>query len=989
MERNKVERRSCSTVLRQGRLALILLGILGARPAIAGEPKRSSDPLEPQQSLAAMHLKDGYEIELVASEPAIASPVAIDWGPDGRLWVVEMDDYPYGIDGKGRPGGRVRVLEDSKHDGHYDKSTVFLDGITKPNGICVWRNGILVTAAPEIFYAEDATGLGRADVHKTLFTGFKPGNPQLRVNGLRWGLEGWVYCANGWSGGRPRSLTTSQTVNLDGHDIRLNIDEGLLDLQSGQSEFGRDRDDWGNWFGCDNSHPLFYFALDDDYTRRNPYAPFPDPRYQVVVPANPKVFPASKPQRRYYQGEAPGHFTSACSATIYRDELLFPGQANRHMFVCEPAYNLVNHEILNESGVGFTAERAPDERDREFLASEDQWFRPVMVRTGPDAALWVVDMYRYMIEHPDWLPAQAREELKSFYRDGEDRGRIYRVYPKGHRPGPLPRIDKLSIEQLVAAMDTSNGALRDMIQKQLAWKSDRAAIGPLRKLSVDSRNPAVRLQAIYTLEILGGLTNELITAALADPHASIRRAAVRLAEPRAKDDPKLIESAARLAIDPDPKVRLQLACTLGEWDSAPAGEALGRIAVAGTDDAYLSAAVMSSAPRHFAAIVAALTGSGHPLTEPLYGSALAMALTTDNRTAMASLLAGALDSHGSAYSAMQFEAIGRFLAELSPRQTSVARLSEKDDELSKRLGSLPELFAAARKIAADREQLPDFRAAAAGLLGQEPIRAAEDVQLLAALLAPQVPPEVQGAAVGALGRIDDPGVPQLMMNDWPAHSPQVRLAVVDRLVQRGPWAVQLLEAIRSRVVSRNDLDAAHRQRLLEHASDKVKSLAREVLGAPPDASRERVVEQYQPALSLEGDIQRGAKIFAQNCAVCHHKGNFGADIGPNLNSVMGWRGDALLVAILDPSRQVEPGYLAYTVTLNDGDAVYGLITSESGNSLAMKGLDGKPRTLLRGQIKSVVCTNRSLMPDGFESALDKQAIADVIRFLQSSTPQEK
>lgn len=966
----------------------LLLPIGAVRFASAAVAGRSSDPLDPRQSLATIHLKEGYEIELVASEPQITSPVAIDWGADGRLWVVEMDDYPYGMDGQGRPGGRVRVLEDTRHEGHFDKSAVFLDGIMKPNGICVWRNGVLVTAAPEIFYAEDATGLGRADVHKTLFTGFKPGNPQLRVNGLRWGLDGWVYCANGWSGGKPRSLATGRSVDLSGHDIRLDIDRGLLDLQSGQSEFGRDRDDWGNWFGCDNSHPLFHFALDDDYTRRNPNVPFPDPRYQVVVPANPKVFPVSKPQKRYYEGEARGHFTSACSATIYRDEPVFPGEVDRHMFVCEPAYNLVNHEVLHENGVSFAADRAADEQDREFLASEDQWFRPVMVRTGPDGALWVVDMYRYMIEHPDWLPAHAREELKNFYRDGEDRGRIYRIYPKGHRPGPLPRIDRMSTEQLVAAMDCTNGTLRDMIQKQLVWKNDRVAIDPLKKLA-HSSNPAVRLQAMYTLELLGGLTNDMIAAALSDPIAPIRRAAVRLAEPRAKDDPKLMESALKLADDPDPRVRLQLACSLGAWESAAAGEALGRIAVAGADDAYLSAAVMSSAPRHFEAIVRALTQSERPLAEPLFGSALMMALGTDNRAAMASLLTPALEPHGGQYSSAQFAAIGRFLSELSPRRTSVQKLCEKEDELSSRLGRLPEVFAAARGVAMDQDKPADLRAAAAGLLGREPARLAEDMRSLAALLAPQVPPEVQGAAVSALGRLDDPRVPDLMVHDWSGHSPQVRLAVVDRLVQRDPWAAQLLEAIRSGGVSRNDLDAAHRQRLLEHASDQVKSLARQVLGAPPDTSRERVVEQYQPALSLEGDVQRGAKIFVQNCAVCHHKGDFGADIGPNLDSVTAWRGDALLVAILDPSRQVEPGYLAYTVTLNDGDAVYGLITSETGNSLTMKGLDGKPRTLLRGQIKAVACTNRSLMPDGFEAALDKQAIADVIRFLQSSTSPEK
>jgi len=165
--------------------------------------QRSSEPKTPAQAIAALHLKEGFEAEIVAAEPLVQSPVAIDWGPDGRLWVAEMADYPYGIDGKGKPGGRIRVLESSRHDGVYDKSSVFLDGINMPNGLCVWRKGVIVTAAPDIFYAEDSKGDGKGDIRRVLFTGFKPGNPQLRVNGLRWGMDGWVYCANGWSGGEP------------------------------------------------------------------------------------------------------------------------------------------------------------------------------------------------------------------------------------------------------------------------------------------------------------------------------------------------------------------------------------------------------------------------------------------------------------------------------------------------------------------------------------------------------------------------------------------------------------------------------------------------------------------------------------------------------------------------------------------------------------------------------------------------------------------
>lgn len=966
-----------------GSIAIIILSAASLPLGAAEPPKRSSDPINAQASLAAMHLADGYEIELVASEPQVMSPVAIDWGPDGRLWVVEMADYPYGIDGHGKPGGRVKVLEDTHHDGHFDKATTFLDGVNMPNGISVWRDGALVTAAPDILLARDTTGAGKATDVRPLFTGFKLGNPQLRVNGLRWGLDGWLYCANGWSGGNPRPINSNKSVKLDGHDLRIQPDQGLLDIQSGQSEFGRDRDDWGNWFGCDNSHPLFYFALDDDYTRRNAHVPYPDPRLQVILPANPQVFPASRPQKRYYNDQL-GYVTSACSSTIYRDQMLFPGESNQHVFVCEPAYNLVHHEVMHEEGVGFRAGRPKGEEKREFIASEDQWFRPVMVRTGPDGALWVVDMYRYMIEHPDWLPPQGKEELKPFYRDGEDRGRIYRIFPKGRRPGPLPGIDKLSTEDLVKAMDTSNGTLRDMVQKQLVWRNDREAIEPLRKLAAGARDAAVRLQAVYTLDLLGGLTSEMIATSLHDPQPQIRRAAIQLAEPRAGEAPALVDAAIKLTGDPDAKVRVQLACTLGTWGSAQAGKALGNLASTAGDDPYLCAAVMSSAGKHFASIVNAVSHCDHPLAEPLFGQMIIMAAATDNRPALAALVAPALDSSAEGFTSLQYAAIERLLDTLASRELTIARAARDHDELGNQLAKLGQTFESAREVLKDDDKPVELRSAAAGLLGREPAEVAADLDRLSAHLTPQTPPDLQTAVVRAIAHTGDSRVPQILINNWASHSPQVRSAVIDRLTARSAWAIQLLEAIRSGAVSRNDLDAAHRQRLLEHAVNDVKSLAREVLGSPPDASRDQVVQKYQDALNLSSDAQRGQKLFLQNCAVCHHKGPIGNDIGPNLDSVIGWRGDALLVAILDPSRQVEPQYLAYTITLNDGDGVYGIITSESGSSVTLKGLDGKPRTLLRSQVKSLTCTNRSLMPDGFESALDKQAIADVIRFLQST-----
>ena len=215
--------------------------------------------------------RPGFTVELVATEPLVKDPIAFDWGADGRLWVVEMGDYPLGVDGKGKPGGGVRILEDTDGDGRYDRSTVFLDGLGFPTGVMPWRNGVIVACAPDIFYAEDRDGDGKADHREVLFTGFGEGNQQHRLNGFDLGLDGWVYGANGDSGGAIRSRKTGESTAIRGRDFRFRPDAGAFEAESGQTQFGRHRDDWGHWFGNNNPNWGWHYVLSDADLRRNPH----------------------------------------------------------------------------------------------------------------------------------------------------------------------------------------------------------------------------------------------------------------------------------------------------------------------------------------------------------------------------------------------------------------------------------------------------------------------------------------------------------------------------------------------------------------------------------------------------------------------------------------------------------------------------------------------------------------------------------------------
>jgi putative membrane-bound dehydrogenase-like protein len=1018
-----------------------------AAAAVTG--MKPTAPLSAADSAKRLHVKDGYAVDLVAAEPMVLDPVAFNWGPDGKLWVVEMADYPYGADGKMKPAGRVRYLVDTDGDGNYDKSVLFASDLNFPTGVLPWRDGVIVTAAPDVLFLADTDGDGKADRRDVLYTGFTEGNPQIRVNSPTYGLDNWVYLANGLSSkGVVRSTQTGKAVNVSGRDVRIRPDTGDIEAEAGPSQFGRRMDDAGDWFGVHNSFPVRHVVLPERYAKRNRDATLPAALSDVGFSANPKVYPRSEGQKRY--GAAffaqSGRFTSACGIALDRDHLLFapsgtatssasvaspPAAApdghpparpptfgrHEHIFTCEPVHNLVQHNVLKPSGTTFAAERAADEESGEFLASEDPWFRPVFAASAPDGTLWVADMYRFMIEHPDWLPAEGKEDYRPYYRLGVDKGRLWRVRPKGATlplvPAPLvstrkPRAADAPTREpsgsaadprgghtasdLASALGSSSGTVRDQTQATLVWQNDPDAV-PLLSAVCEKQdgNPLARMHALCTLDGLHALTPALVERALADPSPEVRRQALRLAEPMAPGSPAVRAAALKLAGDPDWKVRLQFAFSAGEWDGPDVGAALAAVARTAGDDGYLAAAVMTSAGRHYAALADALLKDSHP-SAGLLRDLLAMALARRDRDLSAKLLgptfAAPLD--GSAYPAGQFEAFGRFLDLLAQQKTSVRALADRrpGDALSAELAKADGLFIAARDAAnaggggSRAGGDAGRRVAAVNLLGRDPAAAAADATLLADLYAPGADAAVQLAAVRSLGRLDRPEVPAVLTGKWADRPAAVRSAAADALIAREPWAAALLERVAEGYVPAADFDAARRQRLVRHASARVRALATQAFGDAAEAGRTKVIEGYRPTLSLAGDVTRGQKVFAQNCATCHKVGTEGADVGPNLASVAGWPPDALLTAILDPSRSAEPRYLGFNCTLDTGEVVYGLVLRETPAGVTMKTLDGQERTVPRRQVKALDCTNRSLMPEGLEQAVDPQAMADLIRFLR-------
>jgi putative membrane-bound dehydrogenase-like protein len=943
----------------------------------------------PVAALRGLHLRPGFAAELVAAEPLVEDPIAFAWGPDGKLWVVEMGDYPLGTDGKGRPGGVVKFLEDTDGDGKYDKATVFLDKLPFPTGVLPWRKGVLVTCAPDILYAEDLDGDGKADKKIALYTGFGEGNQQHRLNSLSWGLDNWIYGANGDSGGRIKSLRSGKVVDIGGRDFRIRPDDGGLEAESGQTQFGRSRDDWGNWFGGNNSNPMWFYALSDRYLRRNPHVAAPNLRVPVpVTPGAAPVFPVSRTLPRFNDPGAANRFTSACSPIVYRDELFGPAFAG-NTFVSEPVHNLVHREVMTAAGVTFTSRRAADEQHSEFLASSDNWFRPTTIATGPDGALWVADMYRAVIEHPQWIPADWQKRLD--LRAGHDKGRIYRVFPIGTRPRPIPRLDRLDTAGLVAALDSPNGWQRDLAQQMLLWKHDKAAVPLLEKLASGSERALARLHALCTLDGLDALRPAVLRKALSDPHPGVRRHAVRLCEGRLGGAAELAE-VVKLVRDPDARVRLQLACTLGEWDDPRAARALGELAVRETGDPYLSAAVLSSIDaRNLDGVLLSVTRTteGGPPPARLVGNLLRLAGDLGQRGATVKLLAAVGTPEKGKYAAWQFAALASLLDGLDLRGSSLARLRDGNAELKEAVGRLDGLFAAARAAAADPKVLPPERAQAVRLLGRGLDKQEADRAALAALLVPQAPDEVQEAAVAGLGRLRQAPVPALLLQGWAGCGPGRRGQVLDVLLSREEWVMPLLDAVEKKQVPAAEVDAARRQRLLKHRDHRIAERAERLFAGGANPDRQKVIDAYRSVLTLKGDAARGQALFAKHCAACHRLGGVGNEVGPDLGGVADKPTDYLLIAILDPSRAVESRYVNYIAETKDGRSLSGVLAAETATSITLVGADGKPQVVLRTNLESLSSTGKSAMPDGLEKDLRPQDVADAIAHLRTARPAPK
>jgi putative membrane-bound dehydrogenase-like protein len=946
------------------------------------QQRLADEPRSPQDSLASIEVPEGYTIELVASEPLVTDPVGIAWGTDGKVWVVEMGDYPLG----GGKTGCVKTLTDTDGDGVMDKSTVFLDGLNYPAGIYAWGSGVMIACAPDIFYAEDTDGDGKCDRKEVYVTGFPEGNPQHRVHGFTYGMDHRLYFGPG--GGANTVTVTGKNrepkpMRISGSDLSLDPVKGDLRLETGVTQFIRTTDEYGNWFGNENSLPMFHYVFPQTWIDRTGYRP--KRRYQLITnpPSIPPVFPISQQADRFNDLYAINRFTSACSTVINRGE----GQGEEmrgFAMVCEPVHNMVVRYELKPSGATWAASRIANDSKSEFIRSTDPWFRPVRIENAPDGTMWIVDMYRYVIEHPEWIPEEWQRRIN--LRAGEDRGRIYRIRRSDFTPKPMDNLQKRSDSELIAEIAGLNSARADLAQQVLldrfsasSKSSKEEILTVLQRLLLETKRSAVKVRVSNILIHQDAFPKDKLDAIVRSSDAQTLRF--------------LVENAAKLGLTQDARARLWSAIDPALLNSSAA--LAMSVAVESSQDSQPPVALIAQALVTHAQEAWMLEASNFLKPTSIDGvlrEVLSSKLDIKNLQKVAERLVPKVSNE------FRAELLGSVANHQGPRPAwhyLLAKQFAAGDASGLDEGAIKRIIDSARGSWRSFSNHSSTSEPATLLSSLNLLTSrmgstwSDDHDLLLGALARGEQTSVDGElALALVGLGGSSGTK--MLQRWKDLSLVSRSVVLNKLVQNEEGAREILGQVKQGKMPISDIDAITIQALRGNATEDVSKLASEIFGPAPGADRPAIVREALSRWPSKADTSLGQIAYQKHCAVCHEgrkiDEQFEESLAPNLRGLSHWTNEAWMNGILDPNRSVEEKYWVFQAKILDGELLTGLKLREDETSIQWVSSNGRIESLDKSQIEEIKTSERSLMPEGFEQLLTPEEIAGIISYLRTSSP---
>ncbi|MCA9138456.1 MAG: ThuA domain-containing protein, partial [Planctomycetales bacterium] len=977
-------------------------------------------PLPAETSMKHLSVPKGFHVELFVAEPELqGKPICMAWDERGRLWVAETMDYPNELQPPGKGRDRIRICEDTNGDGKADKFTVFAEELSIPTSIAFHRGGAIVQNAIETLYLKDTDGDDVADERRVLISGWDLGDTHGGVSNFQYGLDNWIWGMQGYNNSQPVAGEHRERFRMGFFRMRPDGSDIEFIRSTNNNTWGLGISEEGLIFGSTaNGCPSVFMPIPNRYYERV-RGWTPSLTLDSIADSN-RFQPITDKVR---QVDHHGGYTAGAGHALYTAREYPQEYWNRVAFVNGPTGHLVGSFVLSRDGTGYRSTSPFN-----LLASDDEWTAPIMAEVGPDGNVWVIDWYNYIVQHnptPEGFETGKGHAYETDLRD-KRHGRIYRVVPDGSKGTPVSALSVDDTEGLIAALSHPTMLVRKHAQRLLVERGlvegqrtdvAKALIALVRKQDVDEIGLNVgAIHALWTMHGLGLLEggdlehdNEIydsVIAALQHPSAGVRRNAIEVL-PRSTHSVQAILSANLLA-DRDAQVRLAALLALSDMPGDVDG-AKALIRVVNSDsmmgDRWTRDALTSAAAMNSSAFLSLLANVSDPSDQAVGIITIVSehhARGTDNND-LAKLLANLSSADGKVIDAV----LQGFSRGWKPGQRIVLdrtiemdleklvdRISSGSKGLLVRLatGWGSERFSKYGKeiadglleIVRDPDADESKRIASAAQLVEFMQEDADAVTDLLDEVSPQTPPQVAMGFIAALESSRWEGVGAELVDRLDTMTPALKKAALAQLLKRPASTIALLDAAEAGTVSLDELALDQKQSLAAHPDRGIRRRAERLFekgGSLPNADRQAVLEKYLVTTESKGDTEKGLEVFKQQCSKCHVHGEIGTAIGPNLTGMAVHPKKELLTHILDPSRNVEGNFRAYSLLTYDGIVLSGMLASESRTAVELIDTEGKKKSVLREDIEQLKMSNKSIMPEGFEKSITPEAMTDLLEFL--------